>query len=138
MGSYYHYRPIFSVVSVCHSVHRGYPCTGPHPSVQGSGTIHPVQGPSSDPSPPPTIPCTGHGHGHGHIQTFSYWTSLYTDPPNVFKLVHYEAQTLQLSSVLMELYAKPTSLSFLRKIPGRFKMLGSTKKEYQVVKNYYW
>ena len=91
MGSYYHYRPIFSVVSVCHSVHRGYPCTGPHPSVQGSGTIHPVQGPSSDPSPPPTVPCTGHGHGHGHIQTFSYWTSLYTDPPkclNLFTMKH--------------------------------------------------
>ena len=59
MGSYYHYRPIFSVVSVCHSVHRGYPCTGPHPSVQGSGTIHPVQGPSSDPSPSPLYPLLG-------------------------------------------------------------------------------
>ena len=44
MGSYYHYRPMFSVVSV----HRGYPCTGSQPCVQGPGTIHPVQGRSPD------------------------------------------------------------------------------------------
>ena len=59
---------MFSVLSICHSVHRGHPCTGPWPHPQTCSNLFKmhliVQRP---PPPPPTSDMSKLVHYEAHI-----------------------------------------------------------------------